>query len=82
VSVYLYIEGGGPGADSKDVDTRCREGFHKFLEKCGFAAPARMPRLVACGARKAAFDAFKNAQKRKAAGDFVALWDRILKARL
>jgi hypothetical protein len=52
VSAYIYVEGGGAGADSKDVDIRCREGFRKLLENCGFEG--RMPRLVklvaACGA--------------------------------
>ena len=74
MSAYLYIEGGGTGADSKEVDIRCREGFRKLLENCGFAAQKRMPRLFACGGRDSAFDAFKIAQKTNAAGNFVALW--------
>jgi hypothetical protein len=74
VSAYVYIEGGGAGADSKDVDIRCREGFRNLLEHCGFAVPKRMPRLVACGGRDAAYDAFRIAIKTSAAGNFVALW--------
>jgi hypothetical protein len=74
VNSYIYIEGGGSGPDSKDLNIRCREGFRKLLENCGFAATKRMPRLVACGGRGAAFDKFAIAHSAKAAGDFVALW--------
>jgi len=74
VSVYLYIEGGGTGADSKEADIRCREGFRNLLENCGFAVQKRMPRLVACGGRDSAYHAFKIGQKTNAAGDFVGLW--------
>jgi hypothetical protein len=72
VSVYIYIEGGGTGEQSKEVDIRCREGFRKLLENCGFEG--RMPRLVACGGRDTAFDAFKIAQVARPASRFVALW--------
>jgi hypothetical protein len=74
VSSYIYIEGGGAGPDSKDVTIRCREGFRKLLENCGFAAQRRMPRLVPRGGRGAAFDAFNAAQTANIAGSFVALW--------
>ncbi|HUX20468.1 MAG TPA: DUF4276 family protein [Spirochaetia bacterium] len=56
VSVKLYVEGGG---DSEALRSRCREGFSAFLEKAGFEG--RMPRIVACGGRQAAFDRFKTA---------------------
>ena len=69
MSNAIYLEGGG---DSRDVQIRCREGFRKLLERCGYAG--RMPRLVACGGRGAAFDAFKTALVRARKGDFVALW--------
>lgn len=72
VSAYIYIEGGGTGAGSKDVDIRCREGFRRLLENCGFQG--RMPRLVACGGRDTAFDAFKTALIGNSPGNFVALW--------
>ena len=74
MSASVYIEGGGVGADSKDANIRCREGFRKLLENCGFAAQKRMPRLIACGSRESAFEAFKRATHAKAPGDFVALW--------
>jgi Domain of unknown function (DUF4276) len=68
VSAKIYIEGGG---DSKDLKTRCREGFRRLLEACGFQG--RMPRLVACGGRDAAFDDFLSAHSRAGANDYVAL---------
>lgn len=51
--IRLYVEGGG---DSKELDVRCREGFRKLLSQTGFNE--RMPRIVACGRRQAAFDSF------------------------
>ena len=45
VSAYIYVEGGGTGEQSKDVDIRCREGFCKLLEKCGFTGNATLSRL-------------------------------------
>ncbi len=69
MSAYIYIEGGG---DSKELRTRCREGFRKLLERCGFKG--KMPRLVACGGRGAAFDDFATAHGNARAGDFIALW--------
>lgn len=54
----IYVEGGG---DSKELQTRCREGFHKLLENSGFKG--RAPRIVACGGRYSAFDAFQTAHR-------------------
>jgi len=51
----LYVEGGG---DSEALHSRCREGFRGFLEKAGFGG--RMPRIVACGGRRSAYDRFKT----------------------
>jgi hypothetical protein len=68
VSATLYLEGGG---DSKELHARCREGFRKLLEKCGFVG--HMPRLVACGGREATFDDFRTAHASKHAGDYVAM---------
>jgi len=73
VSTYIYIEGGAEGPDSKDIDIRCREGFHKLLSNCGFAAQRRMPRLVPCGGRAAAFEKFQRAHIANAES-FIALW--------
>ena len=56
MKVKLYVEGGG---DSKSLRTRCRKGFRELLEKAGFLN--RMPAIVACGGRNAAYDDFKTA---------------------
>lgn len=53
--VKLYVEGGG---DSNILRTACREGFTTFITKAGL--PKR-PRVVACGSRADAFDAFCTA---------------------
>lgn len=67
MSAHLYIE----GAESKEDQIRCREGFRKLLEKSGFAG--KMPRLSACGSRNSAFDDFKTAFANVKAGHFVAM---------
>lgn len=55
MTVFLYVEGGG---DSKLLNVQCREGFSKLMQKAGFAG--RLPRIVACGSRNNAYDAFKT----------------------
>jgi hypothetical protein len=72
VSAALYLEGGAAGADSKELQIRCREGFRRLLEKSGYKG--RMPRLHACGSRDATFDDFKIGVAEKAADDYVAMW--------
>lgn len=67
MSIQLFVEGGG---DSKEIKTRCREGFHRLIAKCGFAGN---PRLVACGGRDEAFDRFRTAYDQASAEDFVGL---------
>ena len=80
MSAHLYIE----GAESKEDQIRCREGFRKLLEKIvgeievrgelkdkPFAG--RMPRLTACGGRNSVFDDFKTAHKNAKVGHFVAM---------
>ena len=64
---YIYIEGGG---DSKELHVRCRQGFRQLLERCGFSG--RMPRLVACGGRSAAYGDFKTAHESNKA-EYVAM---------
>jgi hypothetical protein len=54
VSSTIFLEGGGD--HSKELQIRCREGFRKLLERCGFEG--RMPRLYACGGRKSTFEDF------------------------
>lgn len=56
VELRLYVEGGG---DSKLLRTACRQGFSEFLGKAGLKG--HMPRIVACGGRKQAYDDFCTA---------------------
>ena len=56
MTLYLYIEGGG---DSKEQHSRLREAYRKLLTKAGFAG--RMPRTVAGGSRREAFDRYATA---------------------
>jgi len=69
VSAHIYVEGGG---DSKELRIRCREGFRKLIENCGFSG--RMPRLTACGGRDAVYDDFKTRNAQKGSNDYVAMW--------
>jgi hypothetical protein len=69
VSAHIYIE----GADSKEDQIRCRQGFRRLLEKLGFAGQERMPRLSACGGRNSVFEDFKTALSGAKAGHFVAM---------
>ena len=54
--VKLYVEGGGHAASLR---TACRKGFSTFLERAGLKG--RMPRIVACGSRQDAYDAYCTA---------------------
>jgi Domain of unknown function (DUF4276) len=68
VSAKLSLEGGG---DSKELRTRCREGFRKLLESSGFTG--RMPRLIACGGRGGTFSDFATAHSDKRSRDYVGM---------
>jgi hypothetical protein len=67
VTVTLYVEGGG----RSDLNTRCREGFSRFLSRAGLID--RMPRVVACGGRRQAYDRFCTAFRVASAGDMPIL---------
>ena len=56
VNYKLFVEGGG---DARILRTACRNGFKEFLKKAGLAG--QMPRVIACGSRKAAYDDFCTA---------------------
>ncbi|MFH0997268.1 MAG: hypothetical protein V1844_17500 [Pseudomonadota bacterium] len=71
MSAHLYIEGSKTGADSKEDQIRCREGFRKLIEKADFAG--KMPRLSACGGRGNVFKDFKIAHVKCRVGDYVAM---------
>ncbi len=55
--VKLFVEGGGD--DNNALKTECRRAFTALLERAGFKG--RMPRIVACGGRREAFDQFCTA---------------------
>lgn len=69
MSVTIYIEGGG--YHSKELQTLCREGFRKLLEKAGFRD--RMPRLVACGPRDNTYRDFRIALRHARMGEYPIL---------
>lgn len=52
----IFVEGGG---DSSQLKANCRKGFASFLAKAGLNG--NMPRIVACGSRKHAYDDFCTA---------------------
>lgn len=56
VELRLYVEGGG---DSKVLRTACRRGVSEFLAKAGLQA--HLPRIVASGGRRQAYDDFRTA---------------------
>jgi hypothetical protein len=68
VKMVIYLEGGG---DSKELHTRCRWGFRKLLEKCGYKG--NMPRLVACGGRGSVFEDFRSAHGSRAPEDEIVM---------
>jgi hypothetical protein len=63
--VKLYVEGGG---DTAALKSACREGFARFVEKTGLKG--HMPRVVACGSRRDAYESYCTAL---AAGDAAML---------
>jgi len=71
VNAFVYVEGGPSGADSKEGTIRCREGFHKLLDRSGFTG--RKPRIVPLGGRGAVYDRFVTEHSAKT-GSYVAMW--------
>lgn len=59
MSARLFVEGAARGANSKLLQSRCREGFRKLLEQCGFVG--RLPQIAACGGRASAYRDFSIA---------------------
>ncbi len=53
----LFVEGGGNQNDA--LKTECRRAFTALLEKAGFKG--HMPRVVACGGRRNAYEQFCTA---------------------
>ena len=67
----IYIEGGAIGANSKYLNTKCQEAFHKLMDKMGFTG--RKPHLVACGGRQNVYDRFCTKLK-MAPAEYIAIW--------
>lgn len=55
MKVKLFVEGGG---DAKELRTRCREGFTKFITEAGLK---NRPQVVACGSRRNAYESYCRA---------------------
>ena len=68
MSIRVYVEGGG---DSNRLRRQCRNGFREFFEKAGLKG--RMPRVVACGSRRRAYDQFSAAINEAETGNFIVL---------
>ena len=56
MTVTVYVEGGGI---SRELRANCRRGFNRFFRNAGLTG--RMPKVVACGSREAAYDRFCTA---------------------
>ena len=67
MSVRIFVEGGG----TEQGNFACRKGFRELFLKCGFQG--RLPSIVACGSRNAAYDRFRNALARASRDDIVML---------
>lgn len=59
MSVRLYVEGGGD--HNKALQTLCRRGFSEFVRSAGVQP---MPRIVACGGRRQAYESFRTAHEK------------------
>ncbi len=59
MSVKIYVEGGGD--HNKALQTQCRRGFSEFVRKAGLGG--RMPRIVACGGRRQAYESFRTSHE-------------------
>lgn len=68
MNLKLYVEGGG---DTRALKSRCRQGFSEFLGKAGLEG--HMPRIVAGGSRRHAFDDFCTALEKARTDEFIVL---------
>jgi len=69
VNVKIYVEGGGH--QNSRLSTECRKGFRLLLEKAGMRG--QMPRIVACGGRKEAYDDFCTAVRARRSNELLFL---------
>lgn len=70
MSLTIYVEGGGNGVATR---ARCRRGFSEFFSSAGLAG--RMPKVVPCGPRKEAYEAFCRALASGQGGSSLLLVD-------
>ncbi len=68
MTIKIYVEGGG---NNKSQKSECRRGFSEFIRKIGLSG--RMPSVVACGSRDAAFEMFCTALKTADHHDLILL---------
>jgi hypothetical protein len=64
VTVKVYVEGGGD-------HNKCRQGFSQFLRNAGLEG--RMPRVVACGGRRNAYESFQTSHENAGPNEFPIL---------
>ena len=69
MSISIFVEGGG---NSKELKTRCREGFRKLFQNWA-ELNRRMPKLIACGSRNDTFESFKIALSLRKNDEYVGL---------
>ncbi|MBP6743003.1 MAG: DUF4276 family protein [Deltaproteobacteria bacterium] len=69
VTVKLFVEGGG---NSDALKTECRRALTQLLEKAP-GCKGKLPRVVACGPRKNAYDQFCCALKTKSTTEYAVL---------
>ena len=67
VSVRIYVEGGG---DHRELKTKCRKAFNAFFKRY---LAGRMPKVVACGSRRSAYDDFCTALAHAEDDKFIVL---------
>ena len=72
VSTTVYVEGGGD-KDTKVLRTACRRAFSELFRNAGLTG--RLPKVVACGSRRRAFEDFSHACEGRRDGFPVLLVD-------
>ncbi len=68
MNIKVFVEGGG---ETNLLRSKCREGFRKFFSKAGLEG--QMPRVVASGSRRDAFNDFRAAVRGAKKDDFIVL---------
>ena len=69
MTAKVYVEGGGD--HNKALSTQCRQGFSEFFQNAGLRG--RMPRVVACGGRRQAYDSFRTSHENAGQNEFPVL---------